>query len=120
MIAALACLLAAIAFLSAVNTRTSTWSYSRLIDQALQGRVKTFEIDGDVGIATGLDPRVRRRGGRLRRFPGDSGAPEGSALPARPACHGPFDLLRLQAGPRPGQSAADVRTQPGEAGRGHT
>src|SRR5215471_16764401 len=57
MIAALACLLAAIAFLSAVNTRTSTWSYSRLIDQALQGRVKTFEIDGDVGIATDRDGR---------------------------------------------------------------
>jgi len=57
MIAALACLLAAIAFLSAVNTRTSTWSYSRLIDQALQGRVKTFEIDGEVGIATDRDGR---------------------------------------------------------------
>src|SRR5215472_4135362 len=57
MIAALACLLAAIAFLSAVNTRTSTWSYSRLIDQALQGRVKTFEIDGDVGVATDRDGR---------------------------------------------------------------
>jgi len=52
MIVALACLLAAIAYLSVVNTRTSTWSYSRLMDQALQGRVKTFEIDGDVGIAT--------------------------------------------------------------------
>ncbi|HKF18363.1 MAG TPA: ATP-dependent zinc metalloprotease FtsH [Candidatus Dormibacteraeota bacterium] len=57
MIVALACLLAAIAYLSVVNTRTSTWSYSRLMDQALQGRVKTFEIDGDVGIATDRDGR---------------------------------------------------------------
>jgi cell division protease FtsH len=52
MIVALACVLAAIAYLSVANTRTSIWSYSRLLDQAVQGRVKTFEIDGDIGLAT--------------------------------------------------------------------
>ena len=53
-----ACLLAAIAYVAvSANTRTDAWSYSRLLDQALQGRVKAFEIDGDVGVATAHDGR---------------------------------------------------------------
>src|SRR5215813_2996352 len=57
MIAALACVLGAIAYLSVANSHTSTWSHSRLIEQAVQGRVKAFEIDGDIGLATDRDGR---------------------------------------------------------------
>jgi len=53
-----ACLLAGIVYATVTaNTHTSTWSYSKLIDQAQQGQVKAFEVDGDFGVATARDGR---------------------------------------------------------------